>query len=230
MTSRSISLRLNSVEEIRRLPGSWQPSDCRRVLEVLDIDDFESDSDDDLESMALMALQDHDPDEAMRTILSNFTGDRFTRGQIQNLCSALKEDRAWEEYPVLTLQETLYICVDLLSAAFPLDYPAPSATRVRLTLQGADLDKMLARRPLDSAIVLRGVGLCLAQDSVLNRFFSGQAGGGPAFSEAAGVIWGMETASAGSNTLEVTFWGSSYWLEKLEEGVEVSCSLKSPQD
>jgi len=44
-----------------------------------------------------MALQDLEPEEAMRSILANFTEGRFNTGQVQNLCDELKEDHAWEE-------------------------------------------------------------------------------------------------------------------------------------
>jgi hypothetical protein len=97
MQKRSVLFKFDTVAAIRRLPGSWQPADYRQVLKVLGMDDLASCADGDLEDMVLMALQDLEPEEAMRSILANFTEGRFNKGQVQNLCDELKEGHAWEE-------------------------------------------------------------------------------------------------------------------------------------
>ncbi len=51
--------------------GGWQPADYRQVLKVLDMDDVANYADGDLEDMVLMALQDLEAEEAMRSILAN---------------------------------------------------------------------------------------------------------------------------------------------------------------
>jgi hypothetical protein len=217
-----------TVEEIRRLPGTWDSSDYRRLLEALEVEDLDEYSNEDLESVALMALQDAGPDDAANIVLSSSTEGQFSSGQIRNLCEELKEDRAWEEYADLARQELLYVCVDLLHAAFPFDYPEPSATRVVLELRADGLDKVLARHPLDAATLIRGVSQALGQDSILNRFFSDRMVSGD-FPEAASVLWHMEEAPIDVDTRSVTFVGSSYWFQDLEEG-ESSCTLRWNED
>ena len=229
MKTRPVLFKFDAVTTIRRLPGSWQPADYRQVLKVLDMDDIASCADVDLEDMVLMALQDLEPEEAMRSILANFTGGRFNKGQVQNLCDELKEDHAWEEYPNLAHQKALYLCVDLLNAAFPYEYPTPSATRVNLAIEARGLDEAFAKHPLDPTALLRGVSRCQVDDNILNRFFAEQISGA-AFPEAAWVVWGMETAPAGPDAIKVDFWGSSYWFEDIEEEVDQSCALEWPQD
>ncbi len=229
MKIKSALFKFNTVEKVRRLPGSWQPSDYRRVLEILDIDDFESYPDEELTDMALMALQDREAEEAMHSVLANFTEGQFTKGQIQNLCDELKEDHAWEEYPSLAHQKALYICVDLLNAAFPYEYPVPSATRVNLEIRACGLDEAVAKHPLDPATLLRGVGRCQEQNNILNRFFTEQIAGA-AFPEAAWVLWDLQASSIEPDALAVIFCGSSYWFEDIEEEVEATCPLEWPQD
>lgn len=226
---KSVLFRFGTVASIRRLPGSWQPADYRRVLEILDVDDVDNYDESDLEEMSLMALQDRDEEEAMLTILSNFTEGRFTKGQVQNLCEELKEDRAWEEYADLAHQRALYVCVDLLNGAFPFVYPRPSATRVRLAIEAEGLDEALSRHPLGAATLLRGVGRCQERGNILNRFFADQIAGA-AFPEADWVVWHMETARPRSNVLNVDCWGSSYWFEDIEEDVDRSCTLEWARD
>lgn len=222
---KSFSFTFHSVDEFRRLPGTWMPSDYRRLLEALDVEGFEGDSDGDLEDVVLMALQDLDVDEAALTILTHFSEGRFSPGQIKNLCHEIQEDRPWEEYPNIAHQKVLYVCVDLLSAAFPLDCSTPTATRLDLSVTAPGLDSINAKRPLDSAILLRGISRCQEDDSILNRFFSDQIAGA-AFPEAPWVVWHMEATSPGIDTLQVGLWGSSYWFEDVEEDTERSCVLE----
>ena len=77
MKTRPVLFKFDAVTTIRRLPGSWQPADYSQVLKVLDMDDIASCADGDLDDMVLMALQDLEPEEAMRSILANFTGGPF---------------------------------------------------------------------------------------------------------------------------------------------------------
>lgn len=219
---------LHAVEEIRRLPGTWQSSDHRRLLSLLEVDDLESYEEADLESVSVMALQDAGLDQAPTLILSNFTDGRLNPGQVRNLRHELEEERFWEEYADLTLQRELYLCVDLLSLAFPRDYPEPSATQVQMSLRAGNLDKMLSRHSLDAATLLRSVRQAMDASSVLNRFFTEQLAGGP-FPEATSVVWGMEAASSEPNHWQVVFWGSGYWFKDLEEG-EFSATLLLPED
>lgn len=228
MNTKSVTFKFDQVEEVRRLPGCWLPADFRRLLETLDVDDFESYSEADLEEVALMALQDVGIDEATSVILSNFTEDRFSKGQIRNLCNELREDRCWEEYADLAHQKALYTSVDVLSLAFPYDYAEPDATQVDLRMTAGSLVKSLGGRSLDAATLLRGVSLCQEKDSILNRFFSDQIAG-TAFPEAEHVLWHVEQTRDEPDALDVKFWGSSYWFEDVEEDVEVTCKVLWPE-
>ena len=226
MITKSATFTFNEVEEIRRIPETWLTSDFRRILEVLDVSEVESYAAADLEEVAMMALQDCGVDEATQVVLSNFTEDRFTKGQIRNLCNELREDRCWEEYADLDHQKALYVCVDLLNAAFPFDYAEPDATRVNLTIACPGLDKALRGKPIDADTLLRGVSLCEERSSVLNRFFSDQIAGAP-FPEAGMVLWHIEQTPADQDRLEIIFCGSSYWFEDIEEG-ESTSTLRWP--
>jgi hypothetical protein len=217
MNLESLRLSIDAVEKCRRLPGTWQPGDYRRLLDILEVDDTASFADADLESLALMALQDHEAEAAMQVVLTHFSNGLFTKGQVQNLCEELKEERAWEEYPEIDHQRALYVAVDLLNGAFPYTYPEPAACRVRMTMTGNGVGRSYAESPIDAPTVLRAVARC--QDdpqSILNRFFPDQLRGA-AFPEANAVIWHLEASVVGADALAVTFYGSAYWFRGLDE-------------
>ncbi len=224
MKLNSVLLTFDAVDEIRRLPETWEATDYRRLLELLDIDDVDSYSDSDIVEVTLMALQDHEAEEAMEIVLTNFSDNHFSPGQIQNLREELKEECAWEEYPIIDHQQALYVCVDLLSMAFPNDYPEPAATAVDLTMSCGGLGDVHEKCPLDRATLLRAIGRCQDQQSILNRFFSEQINGA-AFPEATSVIWRLDAVPAQPDKISVKFCGSTYWFRDLNEGEERSCDI-----
>ncbi len=228
MASDALQVFVVAVEDIRRLPGSWEPDACRSVLRLLEIDGADSYADADAVDMAVMALQDLEPEEAMQIVLSNFSDGHFTRGQIQNLCEELKEERSWEEYAVIEHQRSLFVCIDLLNMAFPRDYPEPAANSVRIAMQRPGLAQLQTRAPLDPATLLRVLGRCQDDSNILNRFFPQQISGA-AFPEAAAIIWHLQVAAAQENELTVDFCGSKYWFRGLDEDEELSCTIEWPK-
>ena len=114
-----VTLTVTQIETLRHLPGTWIVDDYRRLLQTLEVDDLDSYCDTDLEEVAVMALQDLDHRDAVKAILTSLYEGQFSSGQIQNLTEELKEDSAWDEYSDLADHEALYVCLDLLSLAFP---------------------------------------------------------------------------------------------------------------
>lgn len=228
MIFKPLTLHYTKLSEIRRLPRTWPVAALRTLLEILDIDDAQSVPDTEVEDMAIMALQDHEAEEAMQIVLTHFTDNRFTRGQIQHLREELKESCAWEEYPEIRHQRALYICVDLLNLAFPDEYPDPTASAVELTMTGRGLDQAHARHPLDAATLLRAIGRGQNEDSILNRFFSDQIAGAD-FPEAESAIWDMEVTGVHANAIAVSFHGSAYWFRSLDDDEDVTCTLEWPE-
>ena len=224
MTSDILQVSVVAVEDIRRLPGTWEPAACRTLLGVLELDDAENTSDADALDMALMALQDLKPEQAMQVVLSNFSDGQFTRGQIQNLCEESKEESAWEEYAENDHQRSLFVCIDLLNMAFPHDYPEPEASEVKLSMRRPGLAQQQTRTPLDPATLLRVLGRCQDETNILNRFFPEQIAGA-AFPEAAAVIWDLQVAAVNDDELTVVFCGSKYWFRGLDEDEELSCKI-----
>ena len=228
MKSVSVKLIFEKIETVAHIPGTWPVTDYRKLLELLDIDDIDSIADGDVEEMALMALQDLEAEEAMRVVLTNFAGDQFTRGQVQNLCEELKEPCAWEEYAEIDHQRNLYVCVEILHRAFPHDYLEPAVCAARLSIAGPGLGRLQSGRPMDAATLLRAVGRCQDEDGILNRFFPEQVGGA-AFPEAETVIWRMDTTIIQDDEISVAFYGSEYWFRGLETRDGGLCEIEWPK-
>ncbi len=213
----NVTFTFEVIESIRHLPGTLEPSDFRRLLAALEVDDIDAYSDDEVSEVAFMALQDLGHEESLSCILSTFYKDQFTPGQIQNLTEELKEDAAWDEYSDLADHRALYVCIDLLNSAFPKEYPEPSLAHLQLTVRAKGLDEALQKHSLDEVALLRGIARAEEEQCRLNRLFSDQLKSGD-FPEARWIVWSMNTKPAGENSLTVDCFGSEYWFQGLEEG------------
>ena len=219
MKLKSVLFKFPVVERIRRLPGSWQSSDFRRILSLLEVDGIDSYSEADLEEVAVMALQDLGVRDAAEFVLTHFTGDHFSAGQIQNLCDELKERCSWDEYADLVDHRAIYVAVDLLHTVFPNEYPQPSLCRIRFEMESEQLGAALADQPLTAAIVLRANAKCQNQSSVLNRLFDEQIAGAP-FPEADLIVWQMSYERSVPATMSIELYGSSYWFKDIIRGFQ----------
>lgn len=225
MKIKSVSFTFNQIEKLRRLPGTWEPTDYRKLLEYLEAEDIESYSDTDLEEIAVMSLQDIGHRESVNAIFSSICPGQFTDGQIQNLVEELKEDCAWDEYSDLTDHRSIYICIDLLNLAFPSDYPRPSLTHLQLTIEAQELDSCLIKKPLSKVALLRGIAKSEEQMCILNRLFPEQVVAGD-FPEAESILWAMESNSSATDQIVVDCYASAYWFKGLEKGASSIVALE----
>jgi hypothetical protein len=184
---REFSVRLLSFKEIHELPGSWPLQRLRRLLEILEIDEV---SDAEAMDMALMALQDFDPEDAAGRVLEAVFGDAMRAGVRQNLAHDLSGARPWEEFADLGPQAGIFETCVLLQRAFPRDFEKPDAIAVSVAIEtasrtGAGWVEALSPDP---GLMLRLLAPGMGDRAVLRRLF-GDALAGPSFPEAAGIVW-----------------------------------------
>jgi hypothetical protein len=65
---------------VRDMPGTWTEADYLALLEALEVTGIDGLSEADLRDMALMALQDLDPEEAADAVLALKLKDAVSRG------------------------------------------------------------------------------------------------------------------------------------------------------
>lgn len=203
------------------MPETWSEAEYHALLDALEIDDTADLAGADLEDMALMALQDLDPEDAADAILAVKLGDRITRGARRNIVQDfVDEQRPWEEAADISLHAPIFAAAVLLQKAWPKRFSRPDILRLtlHLTAQGARAAEMLHATP-QPAFVARILADGMSENSTLERLFDDGIESS-SFPDAASIIWRAELSDGDSGPPEsatLTVYSSTLWLKAMEE-------------
>jgi len=202
------------------LPDSWNESDYRKLLTLLEIDGVDDLAGNDLLDVLLMALQDLEPAQAGERVLAYRLQQRVSRGVRDNIVQDLLEgQRLWDEHPNLYLHADIFAACVVLHAAFPAEFPQPDLMRLELHLWAAgSAGKALLAAPPEAAFVTRLLADGMSEKSILERLFDEQLAGRD-FPEAEGIVWRAwysEHSADGSEAL-LTVYSSRHWLQAMAE-------------
>ena len=200
---------------LKEIPGTRTKADFVGLLERMEFD-FAGASDEELGELCMMALQDRKPIDAATLVLQHDLGDRLKEGQIRNMAGDMREEKLWEEYPVIALHEKLFNAASLLHSAFPTSFPDTDAARVRVQVNGTTPRVVASlHAALDESLVVRILADGMDARAALHRIFGEQIAGAP-FPEASSIAWTVSTHvnDAGAE-LEIV--GSGLWLSPLAD-------------
>lgn len=199
--------------EVHELPGGWPLPRLQALLERLEVDDVpESEALD----MALMALQDLEPEDAADHVLHVQFGDTMRAGVQQNLAHELGDDRPWEEFADLAHQAGIFNAVVLLQQAFPRSFGKPDAVAIDVSLTTrSDTGRAWLEAPtVDAALLLRILAAGMDDRAILRRLFQ-ESLDGPRFPEAPGLLWHVAREADTFHLLS-----SHQWFDALEDAGE----------
>ncbi len=223
MIYKDVKVSIIKVGKIRRIPESLNAATFHKINKILEVEDGESYTDEEAKEIAVMALQDCEPQQAVEVVLACIAEGDFTKGQAQNLTEELKEDEPWDEYADMEDHYTIYRAVDLLYEAFPDTYSEPSMSHVVLSLTHEKFkEKEFRKGDLTKLSILKIISELEDSSSILNRLFADQLQSG-IFPEAEYIIWRYETSKNEPEENMVEIFGSHYWFKGLDEGL--SCTL-----
>lgn len=201
-------------KQIHELPDGWPPARLLALLTLMEVDDVpESEA----HEMALLALQDREPDEAAELILETVFGDTMRSGVRRNLAQQLTEDRPWEDFADVTQQSGIFNTVVLLQQAFPREFDKPDAvsTVVRFDTESTRGRAWLDIPNPDPALLLRILAAGMGDRAVLARVF-GDAIRGTSFKEARAVLWHVSRHASAESAREFLLISSHQWFDPLK--------------
>lgn len=211
---------VTGLKKIDDLPGSWNDSDYRSLLQELEIGGVDDLGGSDLFDVLLMALQDLGTEQAGERVLAYRLKQRVSRGVRENIVQDLLEgQRAWEENSNIYLHADIFAACVLLHAAFPGDYPKPDMMRLDLHLWASgSTGKSLLAEPPETAFVTRLLADGMSEKSILERLFDEQLAGRD-FPEAEGIVWQAEFSEHSADGMEamLTVYSSRHWLQAMTE-------------
>ncbi len=202
---------------LKEIEDAWRVSDYHALLEAMEYGDTSDLSDDDVREVCLMSLQDLDPDEAAKVVLTHRLSKQLNRGQIENVASEMADEKMWEEYADLALHEQMFYIGSLLYQAAPSRFPEPDAVRVELEVQAINkLAAEMLEQALHESLLVRLLADGMTETDILWRMFSEQLRG-ERFPEADKIVWIVTQTPRPEGGMNVTLISSGYWLDALRE-------------
>jgi hypothetical protein len=228
MPKPQFQVKVTGVKEVHDMPGTWSDSDYHELLAQLEVDGLEQVSGSDLFEMALMALQDMQPDDAADAVLACKLGRDISSGARQNIVQdLLTEQRPWEEAADIRLHARIFAAAVLLQQALPKSFAKPDMIKLSLEVRACTPEaSALLAQPPQPAFVTRMLADAMDSHSILERLFDEQLAA-QHFSEAAGIIWLAQyqrDAGEAADTANLTVYSSEHWLESMRSISEFESS------
>ena len=200
---------------LQEIEGAWSPADFASLLERMEFGETAGMSEAEIREMALLALQDLEPEAAAELVLTQHLGHRLNAGQIRNAAHEMVEEKLWEEYADLSLHEGMFNVASMLYAAFPRLFPEPDAVHVTLEVAPAnEAGQDVLANPLHESFLVRLLADGMDDSSVLHRVFEEQLDG-KSFPEADRIVWIVHVDSSRHPLVTIQITSSGYWLDSL---------------
>lgn len=202
---------------LEQLEGIWTDKEYADLLAEMEFGSTDGLSSTELQEMCLLSLQELEPDAAAALVLEYHFGDRLSAGQIQNISVEMLDEKLWEEYADMALQEDLFNVSSLLYSVSPNVFPEPDAVLAEVSVtalnEGA---REILRNGINESFLLRLLASGMDEDIALARLFQEQLAGN-AFPEAEFIIWKLSCQSQNEEYSTVEVISSGAWLDALRD-------------
>lgn len=199
-------IQINSVTIVDELPNYWTDQDYMDLLQIYNFPDAQSIKKENLKEYLKMAITDFEPAEAAVLLLTYKLSEQLNDGQIHQLSNDMMLDKICEEYPEISLHQTLFSINQFLFKAYNGKFPNASATIIECEINADDENIDLTDKVLFLKILVKG----LADSNIIKRLFTTQLAENLEFTEANDIIWGLE--DMGNHKYKVVT--SEYWISQ----------------
>ena len=101
-------IKINSFITLEEVSNYWTTADYIQLLDLFGFPDGESADKESLKDLLMMAITDHEPNEAAAILLAYKLSDDLSKGQIDQISNDMLLDKIAEEYPESHLHGTRY--------------------------------------------------------------------------------------------------------------------------
>jgi len=200
---------------IQELPNAWNDQKYLELLEEMEFGDTSEIALSDLKEMCMMAITDHEPDEAAKILLDYVFKDRLKEGQKVNLAHEIIEEKLWEEYADLSLHEEFFNVGQFLYQAYNGKFPHPEAVKFQVIITAKNANEFAVFDGESEAALLRLLAKGMPDNTLINRLFETQLEG-ETFKEAKDIIWQLKKMDVEGKSISFEVISSSYWFHDLK--------------
>ncbi len=214
MNKTFIVTRIN-FKTISALPEYWNETKYRELLDLMEFDNAASLATAELKDMCLMSLTDNEPEEAAELVLTYVFKNKLNKGQIDNLSNEILEEKLWEEYADLSLNEEFFAVHQLLYDAFEGIFPHPEAVSFQIRIQETNKKGLTLFDENPEPTLVRLLVNGMADNNVIHRLFDEQLVG-ENFPEAKDILWQLKMVKNEAGELIADVISSNYWFKDLK--------------
>lgn len=210
------NVQIDSFDKISKMKNFWSKDDYLALMAIMDLDQgLEKMDSAELREMCMMSLNDLEPDEAAKVVLSHLFSDE-SAGKIEQLSHDMVDNRLWEEYSDCLYHERFFSAYALLREAFNGIFAQPSGVEVTISVTGEDIEDMAIFDQSHYSSMVRLLASGQSDDALINRLYEDQIQG-ENFPQAPGIIWRLEQIADNGLTRKFNFVSSYFWLEQFEQ-------------
>lgn len=206
------TVQIDSFTKINKIPNVWSNQDYLALMAMMDLEEgLEEMNSTELREMCMMSLNDLEPHEAAKVVLSHVF-PKESVGKIEQLSHDMADDRLWEEYSNCLYHEGFFSAYALLREAFNGTFAQPSGVELTFSFTGKNTEDMeIFDKSLYSSIV-RLLASGQSDDALINRLYEEQIQG-QNFPEAPGIVWRLEQIADNGLTRKFSLISSYFWFE-----------------
>jgi hypothetical protein len=207
------NVQIGSFRKINKIPNAWSNEEYLQLMAIMGLnDDLEGMEATELREMCMMSLNDLEPNEAAKIVLTHLFSE-LPEGKIDQLSNDMMGDRMWEEYSDCLLHEGFFSAYSLLREAFNGVFAEPSGVEFMVNVTATDAEDLNIFDESLHASMVRLLASGLSPDALLHRLYEDQITG-THFPEAPGILWQLESVSSEDLSRQFKMISSDFWFGK----------------
>lgn len=216
--SKEFNIDISSFQKISEIENAWKADDYKALLAMIDIgeDELGGLSASELKEMCLMSLNDLEPHESAKLLLTHVFGNAITEGKIDQISHQMVENNLWEEHADPAYHMSLFNAYGLLRQAYQGIFAEPTGVKftIKITANREDSFEIFDTSP--HAGIVRLISNGLSESTILNRLFEEQISG-EKFPAAQNILWILREISQTKKEHQYEITSSYFWFGELEE-------------
>lgn len=214
---KEFEIEITSFQKITEIEQAWVSNDYKALLAMIDIgeDELCGLSEPELKEMCLMSLNDLEPHESAKHLLTYIFKNEITEGKIDQICYKMVENRLWEEHSDPAFHMSLFNAYGLLRQAYNGIFAEPTGVKFTIKVKASKEATFEIFDTSLHAVIVRLLSNGLNEAAILNRLFEEQIEG-ENFGNAQNILWILKELSHTDKERHYEITSSYFWFGELE--------------
>jgi hypothetical protein len=216
--SKEFNIDISSFLKISKIENAWTTNDYKELLAMIDIaeEDLGGMGESELKEMCLMSLNDLEPHESAKLLLTRIFKDEVTEGKIDQMSHQMIDSNLWEEHADPRYHLPLFNAYGLLREAYNGIFAEPTGVKFTLKISANKEDSFEMFDASFHAVIVRLLANGLSDAAILSRLFEEQISG-EKFPTATSILWILKELSQTDNERRYEITSSYLWFGELED-------------